>query len=181
VAACLAFGVVGSAGGTELVGGDRPPEVVLDRGSIGVARYKASLHRAPGAGASGKPCIAVILGPRGSGENSRSTLCGSLAPAPGLVLSSSAGQGRQEKVVLAVAFQRSVTRVRLSVAGRQEITEPLALLSKEKAERAGMRRIRFGVFPYIGPFCLAHITAYDFRGRIIRDTDEATCPTSQRK
>jgi hypothetical protein len=167
--------MAGSAGGTEPVFGGGPPEVVLDRGSIGVARYKASLHRAPGT--RRKPCIVVTLGPKNSTENSRSTLCGNLAPAPGLVLSSSAGQGNAEKAVLAMAFQRSVTRVSLSVAGREELTEPLALLSKDKAEKAGMSRLRFGVFAFNGPFCLSHIVAYDARGRVVRDTDEAACPT----
>ncbi len=89
-------------------------------------------------------------------------------------MSPSAGEGRQEKAVLAMVFAPEVLRVEYRLEGDRIRQVSLRRLGAAKRTKSGLPPLRYAVLPFRGPFCLEELRAYDTRGRT--RFDHEGCP-----
>ena len=172
---CLASAITLAAGQERF--DSSVPEVQLKAGSIGSYHYTVKSHRGLGSTGSTQPCISngFGLGEGTQGRPTKLTICGMLVP-NGLVLASAKkGGGRKEVTILTMVFERSVHQVHLSLSGQPDQNVSLKLLSTGKAKKAGLRRYRYAVLAFSGPYCLSHITGFNQRGAVVIDTTEMSC------
>lgn len=143
------------------------PQAILGQGAIGTYRWVVTTFRDRGTNGSRRPCIDVSISPPPSpfGIATSDQTCRSLASIPNL-MSASIGEGPDEATVLALAFQPSVVRVRLTLEhhGTQYIS--LRLLSIPAAVKAQVVRYRYAIRALPGPFCLRRFAAFDRYGRL---------------
>lgn len=170
-AGCL-LSIVMCVGGIAYPADGTHTQVRLAHGRIGkfvwsvTARSEQSANRK-------RPCVATLTSTR------ETHVCGSLEPVP-LILADSTGTGGKERTVLALAFPRRVTAVRLWLEGRRDRLVRLRLLSRRQANVTGLDSFRYAGRAYAGKFCLRRFSVYDHRLRVLDVSSHMPCGVEER-
>lgn len=155
------------------------PQVVLAEVVYGGTGWKVVTYKGSEAESDG-PCLAVGTSPNTTEGNflfaTSSGPCG--LPAWGGAIQ---GFSRSYKGVMAFAFPRNVTSLRLDLGKPRKAKLALKLVSPELALQAQVEQFRWGYLKLSGEYCLHEIIGYDahsHRAYRARDERAAQCDPS---
>lgn len=158
------------------------PELMLGSGSMGAFNWGVFAGRDGESGSPRRPCITVAMGEgvdtgtaRGCGslDANPPRLAPSLRLAPGLIISS--GAGEETRTVLALVFPPHVRSVRLWLDNRGTKRFSLRRLNPEQAVFAGLSRFRYAATAIEGPFCLRRLATYDASRDVLEMSPRQEC------
>lgn len=184
--ALVAIALVLALAAAALGGGVKGPKrILLEEGARPGYRWGMLAYRDKGTEGGKRPCLLTIIYFRSSWGVSESddTFCGPLPRGgPPVMLSYSFGSGEEEVTIFALAFERRVASIRLSLGEAGTRAIHLKILNKRQSQNAALRPFRFGTFSVRGSSCLTEVTGYAEDGReIYREPSPGRCPSLQKR
>ncbi len=162
-ALCLTLGAGASHAAT-----DSSRVVQLGTGVFGGnARWRITAHRKPNPGGTAIPCIYAELSPSRPGPGAadlRFGVCHPISAELPLGFSPSAGEGRQRRTLIVLAFPAQAVKVRLELRGRRDRLLPLRRITRFAQRRTGLGSFSWLAVPFSGPICAQRAVAMDSRG-----------------
>lgn len=152
---------------------------MLERGTFGPDIWTVSTHRsAYGADARIRPCLDILIAQRiyTSYEASKFEACGGVTSTPTLI-NFSAGSGKKERTVIAMALGAKVQRVLVDLGSRGMRRMRPRLLPRVTAKELGLERFRFAVIALAGPHCLRRVLGTEGDGAVAFDKRFRNCAT----
>lgn len=154
-----------------------PKQVQLASGTTGNIVWRVLTHRPhKGVDANRRPCLDILVD-QGAGRKKTLTHlegCGSVTPYPNAI-EYAAGQGRNERAVVAFAFDVRVRRMMVDLGSRGKRWSKLRLLPFIKARKAGLKQFRFGVIDISGRHCVRRVAGFDATGAQVVNMRQGKC------
>lgn len=159
--------------------GPRGHTVQLGTGVFGGnARWRLTAHPQPKPKGASIPCVDAELGPSRpeiGGSVEGFGVCGSPSAENPIGFDISAGEGRQMRKVIVLAFPARATKVRIEFRGRSDQVLPMHSLTRYKQRRSHLPPFSWVVAPLSGPTCALRAVALDSRGAPINRPYDLHC------
>lgn len=154
-----------------------PPFVAIKQGVAGPYKWQVFTRREVSSLATKyRPCLGVGF----SGKNEPGAhikvfyACGVVKPVPNVVVDS-VGSGKDQRTVIAVAYERQARKVLIDLGSRGLRRLPLALLPAKLARKVHLAQYRYSALELAGHFCIHRMTGFDGAGTVVADDKHTSC------